>query len=173
MAGKRKRNRPGCGGRAESKRQKISGGFNPKNPVIKSAVLAKYYPQVLTLREYLLSKLPASSKIRRRKILSVGTRRVPGGEGDALATHLDETLVGILTHRDISQEVRLQQWNTFSQRIDTSDSNVGNTSGLGGFSQVEVGRLSTLNKESIVFTNHSLTSYPDRGFRHLAVILRL
>lgn len=141
MAGKRKRNRPGRESQGGNKRQRISGGTNSKEPVVKSAVLAKYYTQVYTLREYLLSKLPITSKIRRKKILAVGrNKKLPGEEDEihVLANHLDQTLVGVSNHRDISPEERLQQRTAFSQRVDTSDSNIGNTSLIGGFSQIEV-----------------------------------
>lgn len=140
MAGKRKRNRPGRESLGGNKRQRVSGGNNLKEPVVKSAVLGRYYTQVFTLREYLLSKLPVTSKIRRRKILAVGrSRKSVGEDEDVLADHLDQVLVGVLNHGDISPEERLQQRTAFSQRVDTSDSNIGNTSILGGFSQVEVG----------------------------------
>jgi len=138
MAGKKKkRNRAGRGIKGDNKRQGISRGFNSKDPVIKSAVLAQYYPQVCSLRKYLLSKLPTSSKIRKKKILSVGRNDQTNGGDCSLASFLDQTLIGVLKYKDISQEERLQQWTSFSQRIDTSDSNLGNT--MGGFSQLEVG----------------------------------
>jgi telomerase reverse transcriptase len=137
---KRKRNRPGRDVKEDNKRQKISGGFNTKDSVIKQAVLAQYYVKVLSLREYLLSKLPASSKMRRKKILSSGLKS-QGQEEDHFAHFLDQTLVGVLNQKHISEDERLQQWTTFSQHIDTSDSNVGNTSALGHFSQSEVWSL--------------------------------
>jgi telomerase reverse transcriptase len=140
MAGKRKRNRPGREIQGENKRQRISGNFNSKDPVIKTAVLAQYYPKVLSLREYLLSKLPTTSKIRRKKILSVG-KKPQSSEGEhTLNILLDQTLVGVSKHKEVSQEERLQQWASFSQRADTSDSNIGNTTAIGRFSQLEVGR---------------------------------
>ena len=143
MAGKRKkRNRSAHDGKG-NKRQKISGGFNGKDPVVKHAVLAQYYPQVYTLREYLLSKLPATSKARRKKIVSVGQQQQSDGTTDGpidgLASFLDSTLIGVLKYKDASPEERLKQWVTFSQRLDTSDSNLTNLSGT-GFSQSEVRR---------------------------------
>jgi len=138
MAGKRKRNRPGHDGGGD-KRQKISGGFNGKDPVVKHAVLAQYYPQVFTLREYLLSKLPATSKVRRKKIVSVGKKPQSDGITDDLASFLDRTLIGVLKYKDASPEERLKQWATFSQRLDTSDSDLTNLSGI-EFSQSEVRR---------------------------------
>lgn len=172
MVGKRKRSRPGHESHGHDKRQRISGVPDQKDPVIKSAVLARYYPQVLTLREYLLSKLPPASKIRRKKIRSVG-RNAAAKEEDALAKHLDQTLVGVLKYKEISQEERLQQWSTFSQRVDTSDSNVENTSVIAAFSQVEVCRYLILSRiyNPSLFKDSSLTSFTDRVFRYLALIL--
>jgi len=138
MARKRKRNRSAHDDKGD-KRQKVSGGFNGKDPVVKHAVLAQYYPQVYTLREYLLSKLPATSKARRKKIVSVGKKPQSDGTTDGLASFLDSTLIGVLKYKDASPEERLKQWATFSQRLDTSDSNLINLSGT-GFSQSEVRR---------------------------------
>jgi hypothetical protein len=137
MAGKRKRNRAGHGNECVNKRQKVYESLNGKDPVVKDALLSQYYPQVFSLREYLISKLPTASKIRRKKILSVG-RKSEGGKDQNLAEFLDQTLVGVLSHKDVSPEERLQQWTSFSQRNDTSDSNIGNLSGIGQFSMSEV-----------------------------------
>jgi telomerase reverse transcriptase len=137
MAGKRKRNRSGHGNERANKRQKVYGSLNGKDPVVKDALLSQYYPQVFSLREYLISKLPTASKIRRKKILSVG-RKSEGEKDQSLAEFLDQTLVGVLSCKDVSPEERLQQWTSFSQRNDTSDSNIGNLSGIWQFSMSEV-----------------------------------
>ena len=138
MAGQRKRKRPGRECHEGEKRRRVSGDFSANDPFIKSAVLAQYYPEVFSLREYLLSRLPASSKIRRKKISSVGKNPQLSKEEDELAGLLDQTLVGVSKYKEISQEERLQQWSTFSQRVETSDSNIGNTNTVGKFSQLEV-----------------------------------
>ncbi|KAF3901263.1 Telomerase reverse transcriptase [Trichophyton interdigitale] len=86
---------------------------------VRQAVLAFYYPRLLSLRTYLLELLPASSKARRRRIELVGREKtalktrqrkkqkrdidVAGDAGDAagddskekLADLLDSTIVGI------------------------------------------------------------------------------
>lgn len=107
---------------------------------MKHALLAQYYPRVLSLREYLLSKLPPTSKIRRKKILTVGCSL--GGEtrerDQALADALDKTLVGISKQGELSREERWQQWTSFSQKADTSVSTLANISGIGLFSQPDV-----------------------------------
>jgi len=144
MAGKRKRHAHGTEG--DHKRQRVSGPSSGKDPVVKHAVLSKYYSQVVSLREYILTKLPASSKIRRKKILSVG-RKTPSQSGDAesdrkLSEFLDQTLVGVLKNIDVPQDERWRQWTAFSQRADDSVSTLANLSGTGVFSQTEVGRKS-------------------------------
>lgn len=52
-----------------------SGAVLPKEDVfVKHPLLRLYYPQVLTLRNYLLSRLPLSSKSRRRRVATAGTQ---------------------------------------------------------------------------------------------------
>lgn len=62
-------------------------------------VIARYYREVLTLRHYLLRQLPTSSKLRRRRIASLGSSTAPEHgqpEPQPLADLLDATLVGVL-----------------------------------------------------------------------------
>jgi hypothetical protein len=142
MPAKRKRTRPGHGSGRDGKRLRLSGSFNGsgQDPVVKTALLAQYYPRVLSLREYLLSKLPPTSKIRRKQILTVG-RNLGGATRErdqALAHALDKTLVGILKQSELSREERWQQWTSFSQKADTSVSTLANISGIGLFSHPDV-----------------------------------
>ncbi|TVY37815.1 Telomerase reverse transcriptase, partial [Lachnellula subtilissima] len=120
------------------KRQKISkpspATGNSKEHIIKQTLLSQYYPQVLTLREYLFQRLPKTSKIRRKKILSVG--RDPSEEG--LSAFLDSTLIGVSVCTQASQKERWQQWTTFSQRADESASTFINLNSPGVFSQSEI-----------------------------------
>lgn len=143
MPGKRKRSRasrPGPDASA-AKRQKISPSSRAKDPLVKQAVLATYFPKVCTLREYLVSKLPPRSKIRRKKILSVGHQPKPGCEEEqaCLAKFMDKTLIGVLQNADITQTERTQQWAAVSQREETSVSGFADCTGVGTFSQSEVG----------------------------------
>ena len=70
MAGKRKRNRPPKVD--EGSRKRVCRNANNSTPIATShPTLSLYYPQILTLRDYLLSKLPPSSKSRRRKIANI------------------------------------------------------------------------------------------------------
>jgi hypothetical protein len=137
MAGKRKGksravDTDGCG-----KRQKIAHTTDAPTNVVRSALLSQLYPQVVSLREYLLLKLPKNSKIRRRKIQGVTTSH--DQRDTDFARFLDETLVGVT--RDKSSSVitdRWKQWTTFSQRVDVSTSTIQNSTGIGKFSQSEV-----------------------------------
>ncbi|TVY53989.1 Telomerase reverse transcriptase, partial [Lachnellula suecica] len=110
-----------------------------KEPIIKQALLAQYYPQVLTLREYLLQRLPNASKIRRKKISSVGRHPAPENAEleQWLAAFLDQTLIGVSVCKEVSREERWKQWTTFSQRADESASTL-NLSSPGVFSQSEL-----------------------------------
>jgi telomerase reverse transcriptase len=140
MARKRKRTRPNHAIEGDQKRQKIAGDPSTKDAVVKQAVLAQFYPQVLSLREYLLSKLPANSKIRRKKILLVGKKPDAGDADRKLSSFLDATLVGVSKCKELPLEERWKQWTTFSQRPEDSTVSA-DRSGLGAYSQSEVGIL--------------------------------
>jgi telomerase reverse transcriptase len=164
MAGKRTRSRPNHGTGGDQKRQKISEASNRKDSVVKEALLAQFYPQVFSLRGYLISKLPPASKIRRRKILSVG-KKTDSEAGQKLSQFLDQTLVGVSKHQRDSQEERWRQWTTFSQKADDSTS-FANLSGAGLFSQSEVSNfifcfLLLWNAIIVLGARHRLTSFPD------------
>jgi telomerase reverse transcriptase len=137
MGGKRKRSRPNHQVEGDQERQKISETSNSKEAVVKEALLTQFYPRVSSLREFLMSKLPPSSKVRRKKILSVG-KNTDSGADQKLSKFLDQTLVGVSKHKGVSQEERWQQWTTFSQKANDSVS-FANLSGIGLFSQSEVG----------------------------------
>ncbi|KAH8603106.1 hypothetical protein B0O99DRAFT_20989 [Bisporella sp. PMI_857] len=140
MTVKRKRNRHGSGNGGDSKRQRISDQMISKDSVVKQAVLSQYYTQVVSLRRYLLSKLPPTSKLRRKKILSFDKRKQPDSIVDAsFSRFLDQTIVGVRTCRDVSFQERSEKWVSFSQRVDTSDSTFTNLTGIGIYSQSEVG----------------------------------
>jgi telomerase reverse transcriptase len=115
--------------------------------VVKHALLAQFYSEVQTLRQYALSRLPASSRIRRRKIASVGLGKPPSDQPHtddelALGALLDSTVVARRHHRDgeAGLEHRWEQYVAFSQKSD--ESNVTLSDGLKGsmYSQAEVSR---------------------------------
>jgi len=144
MAGKRKRQRPGSGNNivlgGGLKRQRPSGYPQSKESIVRDAVFAQYYPRVISLREYLISKLPTTSKIRKKKILSFGKNITSNGEEEdgTFSDFLDQTIIGVRNYVDISPQERIQQWTSFSQRLDTSNSTLANLTGAGMFSQSEV-----------------------------------
>lgn len=81
MAAKRKRNRcrPSVEDRPGKRIKKDDGKATDSacptvSPVVQHPVLSLYYPYVLSLRQFLLSGLPASSKVRRRRLVAIGGR---------------------------------------------------------------------------------------------------
>jgi telomerase reverse transcriptase len=140
MTGKRKRSRTRAVDKT-NKKLKLPGSNQSNEEVVKHSLLSQYYNEVLTLREYLVSKLPVSSKVRRKKVNSIGRSRQYTGNGDEAAEarigrYLDETLVGqIHTSVHSPSHERLKEWTSFSQRADVSEMTVG---GSGEFCQSEV-----------------------------------
>ncbi|KAJ8070628.1 hypothetical protein OCU04_000999 [Sclerotinia nivalis] len=135
---------------SNNKRQRISGDCLNKDPPVKQALLNKYYPNVLCLRDYLLSKLPVSSKVRRKKLLSVGRKasaniQYQDGNDDedededrVLGDFLDGTLIGVSSNNGLSQEDRVKEWVSFSQRGDVSVSTIVNSNCTDVYSQSEI-----------------------------------
>lgn len=138
MTGKRKRKRSDRGSDSHCKRQAVQKGNC--DPVVKQALLVQFYPQVLTLREYLLSKLPSTSKVRRKKISSLGKGRQSQARptDEALSAFLDGTLVGVSVSNTRNGDERWHQWTTFSQKVDESTSMFADLSSGGSYSQSEV-----------------------------------
>lgn len=92
-------------------------------------VLSSLYPKVSSLRHYLLSRLPTSSKNRRRKISQLGAQR-PSPNASAtrvvdieLGELLDSTLVGVLSDsgssaaREEAAKERDKDIESFSQQL--------------------------------------------------------
>lgn len=114
------------------------------NTTVKGSLLRQYYDAVQTLREYLLSRLPASSRLRRKKIVSLGlpesteTDEKRLGELE-LVRLLDTSLVCSFHQARAEPESRWGKWRSFSQKGD--ESVVSSSGGLAGAtcSQSEVG----------------------------------
>ncbi|KAI1486230.1 hypothetical protein F5X96DRAFT_259530 [Biscogniauxia mediterranea] len=109
-------------------------------PQVRHAVLNQFYPNVLTLRNYAISKLPASSRIRRRKIAAVGVvTKSPGSPPSeverSLGALLDTTLVAIPEPAKTQEEEhkRREGWKSFSQKGDESYVTLSN--GIAGFTE--------------------------------------
>ena len=122
----------------------------PRGAPVKHALLAQYYSDAQTLRQYALSKLPTSSRIRRRKIASVGLAKTSPEKAateDELAVGelLDSTIVARRRHAEADAEAghdhRWEQWLGFSQKGD--ESYVTLSDGLKGsiYSQSEVSHV--------------------------------
>lgn len=146
--GSRKRGRDHAGGLAgpssvERPAKHVKRGRKPPDAIIKHALLAQYYLEIQTLRQYALSKLPPSSRIRRKKISSVGLghlsqEKSPTEDELALGEVLDTTIVARRQRAEDDNDHRWLQWVGFSQKGD--ESNVTLSDGLKGFiySQSEV-----------------------------------
>jgi telomerase reverse transcriptase len=84
-------------------------------------VISQYYCQVVTLRQYILQRIPIPSKGRRRRI--AGIRSDPthlGTNEECLAHLLDTTLVGVRTELPLDQsEERRQDFIAYTQNQKT------------------------------------------------------
>jgi telomerase reverse transcriptase len=78
-----------------------------------ATVLDIYYPKVISLRQFLLSKLPASSTSRRRLLSGLGRERSDHHGTDHF---FDSTLVGVLKEpQELIQEARKRDFANFTQ----------------------------------------------------------
>ena len=150
MAAKRKRHRAKADVDEANKRSTISHCSNAPVNVVRQSLLSQFYPEVSTLREYLLSKLPDSSRIRRKKVVGAGRRNLKQEHGniektideadDRLGLFLDSTLVGVPPHNPQSGH-RATRWRSFTSRVDASELELtGTPLGLGHM-QSEVRRI--------------------------------
>lgn len=155
------------------------------SPAVDHALLKQYYSQTTTLRDHVLASLPAASRLRRRKIASVG--RTPPSSSPAkacteaemaLARLLDTTLVAsrgplgseIVDESKTIPDLRWEQWIRFSQR-GADESYVTLADGLGGslYSQAEVRRKPLVARSGL---EEPLTNKPLKDCRlcHLAFV---
>ena len=138
MTGKRKRSRPSG---ENTKRAKVE---NETITSLKHPALGLYYRSILTLRDYLLSRLPTTSKSRRRKLLSTFPGRPDmqcsnvetstlSEDGQALHQLLNNTLVCTIDQQPPRPTCsRMKDFEVFSQHLSlTAGSNTsGSTSSL-------------------------------------------
>lgn len=89
---------------------------------VKKDILQQHYPLVCTLREYVLSELPDSSRIRRKKIAALGSGADASEVESQLARVLDTALVGTgpSTPKTDPGASTWEQWVSFSQKGDES-----------------------------------------------------
>ncbi|KAI2468813.1 hypothetical protein F4781DRAFT_251659 [Annulohypoxylon bovei var. microspora] len=121
------------------------------------AVLNQFYPQVLTLRNYVLSKLPATSRLRRRKVTAVGIINKSSNSSlsdveRSLGVLLDNTLIGIPGGLQSPEDQLLVGWKSFSQKGDESYVTLSN--GVAGFVETQAlvrpGFLSRIHKIHLI-----------------------
>ncbi|RYO73581.1 hypothetical protein DL764_010545 [Monosporascus ibericus] len=111
---------------------------------IQHAMLEQFYPQVRNLRDYVLSKLPPSSRLRRKKVALVG--KVGESPNSTLSeveqsvgALLDSTLIGISEKPSCgSTDDRWEQWTAFSQKGDESYVTLSDGNAGSKFSQSEI-----------------------------------
>lgn len=89
---------------------------------VRRDLLEVSYPCVQPLRKYLLSRLPAASRLRRKKIAQLGAGEGCSESEAQVAKVLDTALV---CTREVSEDesasaIRWQQWLSFSQKADES-----------------------------------------------------
>ncbi|OTB18264.1 hypothetical protein K445DRAFT_245405 [Daldinia sp. EC12] len=109
-------------------------------PQTQHPVLNQFYPQVLTLRNYVLSRLPITSRLRRKKVATVGIgNHIPDSPLSdverSLGSLLDDTLVGVQTQLRDPEENCFEGWKAFSQKGDESHVTLSN--GLTGFIETQ------------------------------------
>jgi hypothetical protein len=105
----------------ETKRRRIvATRSEPPNHSLR--ILGQFYPRVLSLRDYILGKLPKTSRLRKRKISRLGrTTLRPHTEIEAQLGHLlDTTLVGAPLESNVDEEARPEEKQVHSQLGDDS-----------------------------------------------------
>lgn len=143
MSRKRKRGKDSCEHGGPTRLQSADA--------VKHALLAQYYPNILTLRQYLLHNLPPASRTRRKKIEAF---QADVSDADTsirvqLAKLLDTTLIGLrVCPEDVAKarsKSRLQQWIDYSQKDDSHVTlSTGDASAI--HLQSEVGPLHLLHQ---------------------------
>jgi hypothetical protein len=104
----------------EAKRPKLAASLDKKiqyhtsaSGQFPAAILHVYYSQVISLRQFLLSKLPASSTSKRRLLSGLGRER-PHRHGTD--NFFDSTLIGVLKEpQELIQEARKRDFANFTQ----------------------------------------------------------
>lgn len=96
--------------------------------VVRHPVISLFYPQIWSLRDYILRRLPASSRSRRSRIASLSSGN---SNSSRSGDFLDSTLVGVLEEPSPAvSRSRHVQFVAFSQsqqqqRLSLDDSDIG------------------------------------------------
>lgn len=120
-----KRKRQSREAKASTKRQRT--GDNKQAPIV--PLLKQYYHEVHSLRNYLVSRLPRSSKKRRRRLLHYGLQSAQDESilvDDATARLLDEIQVGTSKHVGNREELEQldEEISVFTQQVSETDISV-------------------------------------------------
>jgi hypothetical protein len=107
---------------ASVKRQRT--GDNKQSPIV--PLLQQYYHEVHSLRNFLVSRLPKSSKKRRRRLLHYGLQSAQDESilvDDGTAQLLDKIQVGISKHVGNREELEQldDEISVFTQQVSESD----------------------------------------------------
>ena len=112
MSRKRKGGDPASAAHERKKRKKNST-ISSLNSSWKESTVSSYYPRVLSLRAYVLSHLPVTSR-RHRRSLENADKNLLGAELNYL---LDSTLIGVLKEAAPAiDSIRTQELLAFSQQ---------------------------------------------------------
>lgn len=95
-------------------------GSSPRLSPVHRDLLQQCYPTVQTLRNHVISKLPGSSRLRRKKIASLGSRKGCSEAESNLAHFIDTTLICYSESSPSSDPSAYQQFLSFSQQEDES-----------------------------------------------------
>lgn len=120
-----KRKRQSRGAKASAKRQRT--GDNKQSPIV--PLLQQYYHEVHSLRNYLVSRLPKSSKKRRRRLLHYGLQ---SAQDESILVHdgtvqlLDKVQVGTSRHVGNREEFEQldEEISVFTQQVPETDISV-------------------------------------------------
>ncbi|KAJ6790258.1 hypothetical protein PWT90_09861 [Aphanocladium album] len=108
----------------------------PSKLPLQRDLLELFYPHCATLRKYILDSLPQTSRLRRRKIESLGTDAGRCDLEKDLCRLLDSTLVCYHQLTPDTADNRWEQWLSFSQKGE--DSTVSLTGNSSIYSQSEI-----------------------------------
>lgn len=129
---------------------------------IQHALLGHYYPQVLNLREYILSKIPPKLKIKRIKSWSKSTTK-NNNEIPEIMSLLDHMWIGVNHYKTVSEEEKQKQWSIFTQKSIDFESHFKRIGPEASQSKVDA-----VHKSEIPYTN-----LLDRRLRCLAPALQV
>ncbi|KAM0721837.1 hypothetical protein Q7P37_002762 [Cladosporium fusiforme] len=125
---KRKRK---CQSTRDSKRQRVDNSYGAQHPIV--PLLNQYYQEVHSLRTYLVSRLPKSSKKRRRRLLHYGLQPVNDDSiivEQGVVELLDSILVGTSKHVSVQELDQLDQdISVFTQQVSETDISVTPSAG--------------------------------------------